>query len=69
MIHLCDRKSLVVRVTDSYQACFVFELVPQKADRVEGLMHVKCVKAQSSPVGVLWKFREGGTGSDIVLIT
>ncbi|GFV66367.1 hypothetical protein TNCV_1478311 [Trichonephila clavipes] len=34
-------------------------LVPLKSHRIEGLMPVKSVETESSPVGAVWKFGEG----------
>ncbi|GFY15764.1 hypothetical protein TNCV_1284091 [Trichonephila clavipes] len=37
--------------------------------RKEGLIHVKYVKGQSFPIGMVWKFRLAGTSSYVVLFT
>ncbi|GFW52129.1 hypothetical protein TNCV_2819981 [Trichonephila clavipes] len=43
-------------------------LVPWKTHRVERLMHVRSIEAQSYHVDVVWKFGDWGAGSNVVLI-
>ncbi|GBM72179.1 hypothetical protein AVEN_184510-1, partial [Araneus ventricosus] len=43
--------------------------IPLKIRRVLGLLHVKSyVMAKRPPVGVAWKFGEGGAISGVVLV-
>ncbi|GFW33110.1 hypothetical protein TNCV_2110401 [Trichonephila clavipes] len=39
-----------------------------KTRYVEELMHVKYIKARSPSVGIVWKFEEESTSSDVILV-
>ncbi|GFT35805.1 hypothetical protein TNCV_1288611 [Trichonephila clavipes] len=45
------------------------KIVPCSGTAARGLLHVKFVKARKPPVRVMWKLREGGASSSVVLIT
>ncbi|GFU63980.1 hypothetical protein TNCV_245581 [Trichonephila clavipes] len=46
-------------IVDPWPTCYEFELVQLKTYHVERLIHVKSIKDQCPPVGILRKFEEG----------
>ncbi|GFX65498.1 transposable element Tcb2 transposase [Trichonephila clavipes] len=51
--------SRVVKVTDSQQTCYEFQPSTAEDPCVEGTLHFKSVKAQMSPVSIVWKLGKG----------
>ncbi|GFX35409.1 hypothetical protein TNCV_102161 [Trichonephila clavipes] len=43
--------------------------LPLQTYRVESLMHLKSIEDQSTSIGMMWKFEEGGAFLGVVLVT
>ncbi|GFU16090.1 uncharacterized protein TNCV_1300371 [Trichonephila clavipes] len=64
---LCGRGSLVVKVTNSWPACHVFQPSTVEDPPCWGSMHFETLTRP--PVSVVWELRDGGASSDVVLVT
>ncbi|GFU20162.1 hypothetical protein TNCV_2557521 [Trichonephila clavipes] len=62
--------SLVVKVTNSWLACYEFDLVPLKIHHVErAAAHIKSVEAQTPSRWCGAEVRRGGASSGVILVT
>ncbi|GFX07818.1 hypothetical protein TNCV_4160871 [Trichonephila clavipes] len=63
-----DRGSLVVKVTDTWLACYEFESGTAEDPSRRGAMHIKFVES-SNIHPLVWRGRRGSASSAVVLVT